>query len=61
MVCLESADFRVLGWENSKYKAQDRTQHIFWAIERIQIFFREYPTFTTCKKSEFLFVFPMKL
>ena len=37
---------RVQGRENSKYKAQERAQHIFWAMEIIPVFFWEYTTFS---------------
>ena len=35
----------VQGQENSEYKALDRTQHIFWAMEIRPILIREYRTF----------------
>ena len=50
--CLESANCSVWGRENSKYEAYDRTQHIFWAMEIMPIFFQEYRTFSNFTDSQ---------
>ena len=41
----------IQGRRNSKYKTQDRTRHIFWAIEIITIFFQENLTFSVDHRS----------